>query len=225
MNLDIRDLGLMDYEECLTLQRNLFNRMIESRRQKLPQKGEYLLLAEHNPVITLGRRARAENVLWSESMLLTKGIRCIRIERGGDVTFHGPGQMVAYPLIDLEYHHLGVKDFVNLLEEAVIQTLDYFSIIGLRLSGAPGIWIKNFQGDYRKICALGLKCSRFCTMHGIALNVNTDLDYFRLINPCGFSDKGVSSMQLELDRTLNIDEVKKVFISRFGTLLNSELQA
>lgn len=140
---------------------------------------------------------------------------CYHVERGGDVTYHGPGQLVAYPILDLERHHLGVKDYVGLIEEAVIQTIALYGIRGERVDGASGVWIGAKTSDERKICALGVKCSRFCTMHGLALNVNTSLDGFSIINPCGFVDRGVTSMAREIGRDIDIEPGKDSVLRHF----------
>lgn len=219
MELKIIDEGLKEYGEMLEKQRQLFSSMVENKKIGIPVETEYLLLVEHNPVVTLGKHAKESNVLLPEEMLRSQGVEVFHIERGGDVTFHGPGQLVVYPLLDLEAHHLGVKDYVNLLEEAVIRTIGEFGIKGERVAGASGVWIGAGTAQERKICALGVKCSRFITMHGLALNVNTDLNGFRLINPCGFIDKGVTSMTKEKLKSIDLEEVKTVFIRNFVSLI------
>lgn len=193
--------------------------MVGRKKEGLPLEEEYILMVEHPAVITLGRHANEANVLFNETELKRRGVELFHIERGGDVTFHGPGQLVAYPLLDLEHHHLGIKDYVNLLEEAVIRTIGDFGIRGCRVQGASGVWIGVGTPQERKICALGVKCSRFITMHGLALNVNTDLAGFRLINPCGFVDKGVTTMALELGHPIPINEVKRSLSNHFIDLL------
>lgn len=193
--------------------------MVGRKKEGLPLEEEYILMVEHPAVITLGRHANEANVLFNETELKRRGVELFHIERGGDVTFHGPGQLVAYPLLDLEHHHLGIKDYVNLLEEAVIRTIGDFGIRGSRVQGASGVWIGVGTPQERKICALGVKCSRFITMHGLALNVNTDLAGFRLINPCGFVDKGVTTMALELGYPIPINEVKRSLSNHFIDLL------
>ncbi len=217
--LTVRDLGCADYDEVWQLQHQLFDAKVERKKQKEPSGDDWLLLVEHDPVITLGRHAETANLLISEDSLRERGVKLRRIERGGDVTFHGPGQLVAYPIIDLEHYRLGVKDYVNLLEESVIHTIAHFGVKGERVEGASGVWIGKGTPQERKICALGVKCSRFCTMHGLALNVNTDLSGFNLINPCGFVDKGVTSLQRETGRDMDMDEVKRVFVAEFRALL------
>lgn len=219
-NLLVRDLGHTSYGPTLELQRDLQRMMIEERRERGSATRDILLLNEHNPVITLGRHARHENVLFSPESLSAKGVEVYEIERGGDVTFHGPGQLVAYPIIDLEANRLGVKKYVDLLEEAVIRTIADYGIKGERVEGATGVWIGKGTPCERKICAIGVKCTRFVTMHGLALNVSTNLDFFRLINPCGFIDKGVTSMARELGEDPDMREVKKRFTDHFTTLLD-----
>lgn len=215
INLNVVDAGLVDYAEMLERQRSLFAEMVAKKKLGVPIEEEFLILTEHNPVITLGKHAKEANLLLPEETLRQRGFQVFRIERGGDVTFHGPGQLVAYTLIDLEAHRLGVKYYVNLLEETVIRTLADFGIKGERVAGASGVWIDAGKSGERKICALGVKCSRFVTMHGLALNVNTDLSGFQTINPCGFVDKGVTSMQCETGSVLDISAVKKSFVENF----------
>ncbi|MDE6022256.1 MAG: lipoyl(octanoyl) transferase LipB [Muribaculaceae bacterium] len=219
MELTVIDEGQKDYGEMLEKQRSLFTEMVACKKSGQPVEKEYLFLVEHNPVVTLGKHAKETNVLLPEKMLGEKGVEVFHIERGGDVTYHGPGQLVAYPLLDLEAHHLGVKDYVHLLEESVILTIADFGIRGERVAGASGVWIGAGTTAERKICALGVKCSRYITMHGLALNVNTDLNGFSLINPCGFVDKGVTSMARELNRKIDMDKVKASLSSNFIKLV------
>lgn len=219
MKLNIIDEGIKDYGEILRKQRCIFADMVAQKKEKVPIEEEFILMVEHPAVITLGRHAKEANVLLSEEHLAQRGVGVYHIERGGDVTFHGPGQLVAYPLLDLEAHRLGVKDYVDVLEEAVIRTIADFGIKGERVAGASGVWIEAGSDRERKICALGVKCSRYVTMHGLALNVNTDLDGFRLINPCGFIDKGVTSMGAELGQPVDMQEVKETLGKHFLNLL------
>ena len=219
-NLNIIDVGVKDYGEMLEKQREIFSIMVEKKKLGQPIGDEYLFLVEHNPVVTLGKHAKTANVLFSEEMLRMRGVDLYHIERGGDVTYHGPGQLVMYPLIDLESHHLGVKDYVNMLEEAVILTLGEYGVKGERVQGASGVWIAASTAAERKICALGVKCSRFITMHGLALNVNTDLSGFNLINPCGFTDKGVTSIAKELGHFCDMNDVKQKLSFHFKSLLH-----
>lgn len=220
MKLHIIDEGTKAYSDMLIKQRTIFSDMVSLKKAGLPIEEEYILLVEHPAVITLGKHAKESNVLFNEEQLARRGVELHHIERGGDVTYHGPGQLVAYPLLDLEHHHLGVKDYVHILEEAVIRTIADYRLKGERINGASGVWIGVGSPRERKICALGVKCSRFITMHGLALNVNTDMSGFSLINPCGFVDKGVTSMALELSHPIPIDDIKYSLSNNFKLLLH-----
>ncbi len=219
MAITIIDEGTKGYSDMLLKQRSIFNHMVDRKKKCLPIDEEFLLMVEHPSVITLGKHAKESNVLFKEEELARRGVELYHIERGGDVTYHGPGQLVVYPLLDLEKHHLGVKDYVDMLEEVVIRTLAEYGIDAGRVHGASGVWIGIGTDQERKICALGVKCSRYITMHGFALNVNTDMRGFNLINPCGFVDKGVTSMSQELGKDININEVKHVLAETMINIL------
>ncbi len=198
----------LPYRQMWNFQHTLFDKMVRKKKEGELIDKEYLILLQHTPVLTIGRHGKLENLV-NEKEMLREGIECIRIERGGDITYHGPGQLVAYPILDLERHYLGVKSYINLLEDAVIRTIAEYDIKGERLEGATGVWVGKGTGKERKICAIGVKCSRFVTMHGLALNVNTNLDAFRLINPCGFTDKGITSIALEIGGKIDFEETAK----------------
>lgn len=206
--MKILDFEVAPYREIWDLQRQLRSELIDMKKEKQLINTEYLLIGEHLPVYTLGFHGNAENLLINAETLASRGCECIRIERGGDITFHGPGQLILYPILDLEKHNLGVKAYVSLLEESVLQLLREYEIKGERVEGATGIWIGKGTREERKICAIGVKISKGITMHGLALNVNTDLSAFSAINPCGFVDKGVTSIQKELGRKAEMKEVK-----------------
>ena len=205
------DFGISPYRVGWEKQKKLQTDIIESKRKGLVSE-EYVLLGEHTPVITIGFHGDISNLLADVDHLERIGCECIRIERGGDITFHGPGQLIVYPIIDLNRHGLGVKQYVSLLEESVIRFLAEYGIIGERVEGATGVWIGKGTSAERKICAIGIKISRGVTMHGLALNVNTDLSYFNLINPCGFKEKGVTSLAQETGVSVPIEEVKNKFV-------------
>lgn len=192
-------------------QKSLFHSLIDAKKEHRPIDCEYILIGEHPAVYTLGFHGNAGNMLHAEE-LKKKGIEFIHIERGGDITYHGPGQMIVYPILDLEYHHLGVKQYMSMLEDCIIRLLDIYDIKGEKVDGATGIWIDVDTPRERKICAMGIKCSKFVTMHGLALNVNTDLTAFSAINPCGFIDKGVTSIAKELGHPVDLPTVKSQFI-------------
>jgi lipoyl(octanoyl) transferase len=163
----------------------------------------------------LGKSGSQNNLLINSIQLQAKHASFYKINRGGDITYHGPGQLVAYPILDMELFGLGVKAYVHALEEVVIRAIAEFGIKGDRLDGATGVWLDTDSKKTRKICAIGIKTSRFVSMHGFAMNINTDLNYFNYINPCGFVDKGVTSMQKELGKELDFNEVQEVFRKKF----------
>ncbi len=180
-----------------------------------------LFFCEHLPVLTIGKSGKESNLLIPEDNLRERGVQYYHITRGGDITYHGPGQITGYPVFDLDYWHLGLKQYIHLLEEVIIRFLAIYGIKGERLEGATGVWLDPLVvGKARKICAIGVKSSRFVTMHGFALNINTDLSYFSLINPCGFTDKGVTSLALELGATQDFElaksQLRKVFMEIFA---------
>lgn len=199
--------GCVPYRQMLDRQHELFDAMVSRKRHGEPVDTEYILLVEHPSVITLGRHADRNNLLVDHVLLADRGIDVVDIDRGGDITYHGPGQLVVYPIIDMERHHLGVKAYVNILEQAVIDTLASLGIESGRVEGATGVWLGIGTPAERKICAIGVRCSHFVTMHGLALNVNTDLTQFSLINPCGFTDKGVTSIARELGHPADFDTI------------------
>jgi lipoyl(octanoyl) transferase len=213
--IHVKDLGLKDYKETWDYQESLFEEVVEGKKNKAGDIPGYLLLVEHPHVYTLGKSGDENNLLIQPEFLKSINATYYRINRGGDITYHGPGQLVGYPIIDLESYQLGVKDYVHLLEEVIINTLQEFGISSTRFDGATGVWLDIGTPRARKICAIGVRISRYVSMHGYALNVNTDLNYFNYINPCGFQDKGVTSMQKELGRELDMNEVKKVFVREF----------
>lgn len=219
MKIHIEDFGITDYRKMWDRQKSLFHSLIEDKRNHKSVENEYVLIGEHPSVYTLGFHGNNANMLHAEE-LKRNGIEFIHIERGGDITYHGPGQMIVYPILDLEYHHLGVKQYMSLLEDCVIRLLDFYGIKGEKVDGATGVWIDVGKPNERKICAMGIKCSKFVTMHGLALNVNTDLTAFSAINPCGFVNKGVTSLAKELAHPINIQTIK----SQFTQILLSALQ-
>jgi len=186
----------------------------------------YLLFVEHPPVYTLGKSGNIDNVLLSEENLKARGIDFFRTNRGGDITFHGPQQIVGYPILDLERFYTDIGKYLRNIEEVIIQTLAEYGIEAGRSAGETGVWIDaETKGKERKICAIGVRSSRWITMHGFALNVNTDLDYFNFIIPCGIQNKQVTSLQKELGRLVDFDEVKKKVKSNFEKVFDAELRS
>lgn len=211
MELNFKDMGLCDYKTTWNYQQEVHKMVKAAKLQsRKPTHKHEIIFVEHPHVYTLGKRGKEQNLLVQESHLEQVGAKLYKIDRGGDITYHGPGQVVCYPIIDLDYFKLGVRAYVHLLEEAVIQSLADFSITAERKKGATGVWIDvGSASKERKICAIGVKVSRSVTMHGLALNVNTDNSFFQHINPCGFSSKGVTSMQQELDTAVDMHALVK----------------
>lgn len=202
------DLGRISYEEALNRQTAAFNTLLEAKRKGEPGENT-LFFCEHEPVLTLGKSGDESNLLIPQSLLEQRGVSLFYIDRGGDITYHGPGQITGYPVFDLDHWTLGLKQYIHLLEDIVIRFLALYGLKGERMDGATGVWLDpGVPGRARKICAIGVKSSRFVTMHGFALNINTDLSYFSLINPCGFTDKGVTSLAKELGDVPDFELVK-----------------
>lgn len=213
-----KDIGLKDYKETWDYQVDIFTELVVSKKngtdgedwdnKTLPGT---LIFVEHPHVYTLGKSGTENNLLLDYTQLEKKGASFYRIDRGGDITYHGPGQIVGYPIFDLETLNTGLKDYIFKLEEAIIRTLREFGISGSRLERGTGVWIEPGSKERaRKICAIGVRASRYITMHGFAFNVNTDLSWFNNINPCGFTDKGVTSLSKELGAEQDITLVKSV---------------
>ena len=223
-----RDLGLIDYKEAWDFQETIFNNTIQEKIQirngdDSLQTKNYLLFCEHPHVFTLGKSGSESNLLLNELELEQEAAPFYKINRGGDITYHGPGQLVAYPIFDLDHFFTDIHKYMRFLEEAVIQTLADFGIISGRVEGLTGVWIDGDTSKARKICALGVKSSRWVTMHGIGFNVNSDLNYFTHIIPCGIDDKAVTSMQQELGRKLDLQEVSSVLKNKLAQLFEFEL--
>lgn len=214
------DLHTIDYGQAWEYQQQLFAKCIDDKINDLPTENR-LLFCEHPHTLTIGKHGDKGNLLFNEQYLAEKKVSLYQIDRGGDVTYHGPGQIVGYPIFDLESLNIGLRQYICNMEEAIIRFLATYNIQSERLAGAAGVWMDTtVPGRTRKIAAIGVRSSRFVTMHGFALNVNTDLSYFSLINPCGFVDKGVTSMQQELGRNIDMEKAKEelrdIFVGMFG---------
>lgn len=226
--MKFQDLGLIDYQKAWDLQEELLAGFIDVRKKETDEEnrsaGE-LLFCEHPHVYTIGRSGSEANLLIHEEQLKAVNATYYKINRGGDITYHGPGQIVGYPIFDLGMFHLGVKKYIHLLEEALILTLLETGVKSSRLEGATGVWIDaDDPSRTRKICAIGVRVSRFVTMHGFAFNVKTNLDYFRYINPCGFVDKGVTSLEKELAGEVNMEEVKNILKQKLSGVFGFRLE-
>ncbi len=238
-----KDLGQLDYQAAWDYQESLLQENVRKKSLVYSQESgvndsglltpgseldtrHHLLFVEHPPVYTLGKSGNIENVLISEEMRSMKGIEFFRTNRGGDITFHGPGQIVGYPILDLEKFYTDIGKYLRNIEEVIILTLAEYGIKGDRSPGETGVWIDpDIKGKERKICAIGVRSSRWITMHGFALNVNTDLNYFNFIVPCGITDKQVTSLERELGRSMDFEEVKEKVKNNFSTVFESDLVA
>ena len=221
-----RDLGRMGYSECWDLQLSLFERMLSWKREGKAQSQENageLLLVEHDHVYTLGKSGKQQNMLISEEYLRQIGAEFFHIDRGGDITYHGPGQIVGYPILDLEQVGISLRDYIDSIEESVIGVCDQWGIEAGRIAGASGVWIEPDSPRARKICAIGVRASRYVTMHGFAMNVKTDLKYFNHINPCGFVDRGVTSLEKELGHEVDFEMVKSQIVKHLSEKLKIEI--
>ncbi len=235
--VNFQDWGLIDYKEAWDKQESIFadtvNLKIEIRNRYPVTEGDeyreyiptpnYLIFCEHPHVYTLGKSGKPEHLLLDEKGLKEKNAVYYPINRGGDITYHGPGQIVSYPILDLDNFFTDIHVYLRTLEEAVILTLADYGLKAGRYPGFTGVWFDADNEHARKICALGVRCSRWVTMHGLAFNINTDLDYFKNIVPCGIDDKDVTSMQRELGHEVDIDEVKKILKHHISVLFGMEI--
>lgn len=228
-----RDLGIMAYQEAWDYQEKLLKQNVEIKtryqsalqRQQKSTTTNYLLFVEHPPVYTLGKTGHEENVLLDEMEMQERGILFVKTNRGGDITFHGPEQIVGYPILDLEKFGTDIGKYLRNLEEIIIKTLAEYGIKGERSSGETGVWLDaGLTGRERKIAAFGVRCSRWITMHGFAFNVNTDLQYFDGIIPCGIKNKQVTSLARELGYSIKLGEVKEKLKTHFEEVFEAELK-
>jgi lipoyl(octanoyl) transferase len=229
--VEFRDLGKMDYQEAWDYQEDLFAKTVALKIQNRNRATEeqnptpnYLLFVEHPHVYTLGKSGKEENLLLDEQGLVDHQATYYKINRGGDITYHGPGQLVGYPLLDLDNFFTDIHKYLRFLEEAIILTLSDYGIEAGRIDGLTGVWLDHVeQKNPRKICAMGVKSSRWVTMHGFAFNVNADLSYFGNIIPCGIDDKAVTSLEKELGKKIDLNEVKEKVKNHLADLFEMEL--
>lgn len=227
--IEVQDLGLKDYKETWDYQEELFKKIldlkIKNRRENTNlETPNYLLLVEHPHVYTLGKSGDIKHLLISEEELQARNASFYKINRGGDITYHGPGQLVAYPILDLDNFFTDIHKYLRFLEEAVIRTLAEYGLKAERSEGETGVWLDVGTPFARKICAMGVRSSRWVTMHGLALNVNADLGYFDNIIPCGIQGKAVASLNVELGKkTVDLDEVEEKLLKHFSELFEADL--
>jgi len=225
----VENLGLIDYKEAWDLQEQYFKEAIDlkiARRngEDVPLPRNYLLFCEHPNVYTIGKSGKQENLLLTSKEVESKEATFYKINRGGDITYHGPGQLVVYPILDLEQFFTDIHQYMRYLEQAVINTLSTFGIQASRIEGMTGVWLDSDNDKARKICAMGVKSSRWVTMHGIGFNINTDLSFFSHIVPCGIDDKAVTSIQKELGGEVEMEKVKEVILDEFKKLFCFEVK-
>ncbi len=229
IRVEFQDWGTIDYQEAWDKQEALFSEIVNIKSANRTNNTEnrtknYLIFCEHPAVYTLGKSGKMEHLLLDEKGLLDNHARFYKINRGGDITYHGPGQLVGYPILNLDYFFTDIHKYLRLLEEAVILTLADYGITAGRSEGQTGVWLESDNPfKARKICAMGVRCSRWVTMHGFAFNVNTNLADFKNIIPCGIDDKAVTSMEAELGEKVNIESVKLKLIQHLAELFNMEI--
>jgi lipoyl(octanoyl) transferase len=222
------DLGASEYKKTWEIQEALMGKIIAQKQEKKNDPGieseNHLIFVEHPHVYTLGKSGDEQNLLLNYIQLQAAHAQFFHTDRGGDITYHGPGQLVGYPIFDLENFGIGLRRFIYLMEESIINTIAEWGLEGSRDEKATGVWLDAGKAGTRKICAIGVKSSRFVTMHGFALNVNTDLSYFRHINPCGFSDRGVTSLEQELGKKIDIEWVKTIALNKLAECYGGEIK-
>ncbi len=226
--IKVQDWGSLSYEKAWQMQEDYFSKIISLKKENRKTESifptdNYLFFVEHPPVFTIGKSGKMEHLLLDKKELTDKGISFFKTNRGGDITFHGPGQIVGYPLLDLDNFFTDIHKYLRCLEEVIIKTLADFSVDGVRNDKETGVWLDLDTPYARKICAMGVRASRWVTMHGFALNVNTDLSYFDYIVPCGILGKGVTSLAQELKKKVNEQEVKEKLLTNFTEVFEVEI--
>ena len=229
--VEYKDLGVTDYKETWDYQTEIFGRLVRFKKSGIPDNDSAdnrphgtLIFVEHPHVYTLGKSGSEDNLLVDSIQLKARDASFYKIDRGGDITYHGPGQIVGYPIFDLDAINIGLKEYIYRLEEAIILTMAEYGLKASRFEGGTGVWLDpEVKGKARKICAIGVKASRYVTMHGFAFNVNTSLEYFNFINPCGFTDKGVTSLEKELGVKQDFEKAKGIVKRQLVDIFNLEI--
>ena len=224
------DLGISEYKHTWEQQKELLNQIVEIKKANsnieerfVATTPNYLIFVEHPHVYTLGKSGDENNLLLNYIQLQAKDATFFKTDRGGDITYHGPGQIVGYPILDLENFGMGLRQYIYSIEEAIIRTVALYGLTATRDPHATGVWLDVGKPTTRKICAIGVKSSRYVTMHGFALNINTNLEYFKYINPCGFSDKGVTSLEKELGSIQDFEFAKELVLEKFAEVFGSTI--
>ena len=229
--VEYKDIGVKDFKETWDYQAEIFEKILSRKKASdsepatgVEKLNGTLIFVEHPHVYTLGKSGSENNLLVDHIQLKASDASFYRIDRGGDITYHGPGQIVGYPIFDLDAINIGLKEYIYRLEEAIIRTISEYGLKASRLEGGTGVWLDpEISGRARKICAIGIKASRYVTMHGFAFNVNTNLEYFNYINPCGFTDKGITSLEKELGEKQDFESVKRVVKRNMEDIFDLEI--
>ena len=217
-----KNLGIIDFKEAWDVQESLLKSIIKKKRAGLKTKN-YIIFCQHPHVYTLGKSGKAEHLLLSGQGLKNNDANFYKINRGGDITYHGPGQLVIYPILDLDNFFTDIHKYLRFLEEVVIMVLEKYNLRGFRIDNSTGVWLGNKKLGYNKICAMGVRASRWVTMHGLAFNVCVDLSYFNNIIPCGITDKGVTSLEKEVGKKIVFSDVEQLFKSSFQEVFNCKI--
>ncbi len=224
----VKDIGKLSFSDALQYQEKIFNKIINQKVQNRSLGGKiktnnFLILTEHSHVYTIGKSGDISNLLIAKDELIKKKIEFYKTNRGGDITYHGPGQIMGYPIFDLDNFFTDINLYLRKLEEVIINTLMFYDIVGFTIKGDTGVWVKDNDGLTKKICAFGIRASRWVTMHGLCLNVNPDLSYFNFIIPCGIKNKGITSLQDLKKEDIDIKEVKSILIENFKLVFKAEI--
>ena len=224
----LRDIGKSSFSDAWEYQEDIFKKIIDQKiknrsNENKIETNNFLIITEHNPVYTIGKSGNISNLLLNDDEMKTQGIEFYKINRGGDITYHGPGQIMGYPIIDLDNFFTDINLYLRKLEEVIINTLKSYDLQGFTIKGETGVWVKDNNGLSKKVCAFGIRASRWVTMHGFSFNVNPELNYFKNIIPCGITDKGVTSVSELKNRNIEMNEIKQILYKNFAQSFNAKL--
>jgi lipoyl(octanoyl) transferase len=224
----LRDIGKSSFSDAWEYQEDIFKKIIDQKIKNRSNKNKmetnnFLIITEHEPVYTIGKSGDISNLLLNDDEMKTQGIEFYKINRGGDITYHGPGQIMGYPIIDLDNFFTDINLYLRKLEEVIINTLKSYDLEGFTIKGETGVWVKDNNGLSKKVCAFGIRASRWVTMHGFSFNVNPELNYFKNIIPCGITDKGVTSVSELKNRNIEMNEIKQILYENFAESFNAKL--
>ena len=224
----LRDIGKSSFSDAWEYQEDIFKKIIDQKiknrsNENKMETNNFLIITEHDPVYTIGKSGNISNLLLNDDEMKTQGIEFYKINRGGDITYHGPGQIMGYPIIDLDNFFTDINLYLRKLEEVIINTLKSYDLEGFTIKGETGVWVKENNGLSKKVCAFGIRASRWVTMHGFSFNVNPELNYFKNIIPCGITDKGVTSVSELKNRNIEMNEIKQILYKNFAESFNAKL--